>query len=95
MTVHKLSISMPPEVEEIIKAAAAQDGKSVSAWVTEAATEKAKADARHAEALAAAEELMAESEREHGPVPEETRHRNREFLRELGLREDEEWRTAG
>ena len=33
MTVRKLSISVPPEVEETIKAAAAEEGKPVSAWL--------------------------------------------------------------
>ena len=48
MTVRKLSISVPPEVEETIKAAAAEEGKPVSAWLAEAATEKAHAAALHA-----------------------------------------------
>ena len=44
----KLSISVPAEVEETIKAAAAEEGKPVSAWLAEAATEKARAAALQA-----------------------------------------------
>ena len=44
----KLSISVPGQVEETIKAAAAEEGKPVSAWLAEAATEKARAAALQA-----------------------------------------------
>lgn len=53
------------------------------------AAAKAAAAAQHAEAVAAADELVAEYERDFGPIPEEVRRRNREFLREIGLREDD------
>jgi hypothetical protein len=43
-----------PEVEETIKAAAAEEGKPVSAWLAEAATEKARAAALQATGRAAA-----------------------------------------
>jgi hypothetical protein len=59
MTVRKLSISFPAEVEEIIKAAAAEDGKPFSAWLAEAAVEKARAAALQAAGRAAARELVA------------------------------------
>ena len=86
MTVRKLSISVPPEVEETIKAAAAQEGKPVSAWLAEAATEKARAAAR---------ELVAEYEAEHGPLPAASRQRARQFLLEAGLVDDEPAQAAG
>ncbi len=89
MTARKLSISVPAEVEETIKAAAADEGKPVSAWLAEAATEKA----RNA-ALAAARDLIAEYEQEHGPLPAESRRRAREFLIESGLLDDERPRAA-
>ena len=95
MTVRKLSISVPPEVEETIKAAAAEEGKPVSAWLTEAATEKARATALHAAGRAAARELVAEYESEHGPLPAASRQRAREFLIEAGLIDDESRRAAG
>ncbi len=60
MAVRKLSISVPAEVEETIKAAAAEEGKPVSAWLAEAATEKARAAAQYAAGRAAARELVAE-----------------------------------
>lgn len=95
MTVRKLSISVPPEVEETIKAAAAEEGKPVSAWLAEAATEKAEAAARHAAGRAAARELVAEYESEHGPLPAASRQRARQFLVETGLIDDEPQRAAG
>jgi len=95
MTARKLSISVPPGVEEMIKAAAAEEGIPVSAWLAQAAIEKATTAAKHAAGLTAAEELVAESEQLHGPISEEDRQRVREFLREVGILEDDEWRTAG
>jgi hypothetical protein len=95
MTVRKLSISVPPEVEETIKAAAAEEGKPVSAWLAEAATEKAHAAAMHAAGRAAARELVAEYESEHGPLPAASRQRARQFLIEAGLIDDEPQRAAG
>ena len=95
MTARKLSISVPPEVEETIKAAAADEGKPVSAWLAEAATEKARAGALHAAGRAAARELVAEYEREHGPLPAASRQRAREFLTEAGLIDVEPQRAAG
>jgi uncharacterized protein (DUF1778 family) len=95
MTVRKLSISVPPEVEETIKAAAAEEGKPVSAWLAEAATEKAQAAARQAAGRAAARELVAEYESEHGTLPEASRRRAREFLVEAGLLDDSPQQAAG
>ncbi len=94
MTVRKLSISVPAELEETIKAAAADEGKPVSVWLAEAATEKARAAALHAAGRAAARELVAEYEQEHGPLPAESRRRAREFLTEAGLLDDELPRAA-
>jgi hypothetical protein len=94
MTVRKLSISVPAEVEETIKAAAADEGKPVSAWLAEAAIEKARAAALHSAGRAAARELIAEYEQEHGPLPTESRRRAREFLIEAGLLDDEPQRAA-
>ena len=95
MTARKLSISVPPEVEETIKAAAAGEGKPVSAWLAEAATEKAHAAALHAAGRAAARELVAEYEQEHGPLPEASRRRARQFLAEAGLLGEEPQQAAG
>jgi hypothetical protein len=91
MTVRKLSISVPAEVEETIKAAAAQEGKPVSTWLAEAATEKARAAAGRA----AARELVTEYETEHGPLPAASRQRAREFLADAGLLDDEPRQAAG
>ena len=73
MTVRNLSISVPPELEETIKAAAAEEGKPVSTWLAEAATEKARAAAQHAAGRAAARELVTEYESEHGALPAASR----------------------
>ncbi|HUZ85076.1 MAG TPA: hypothetical protein VMU66_10300 [Gaiellales bacterium] len=94
MTVRKLSISVPAEVEETIKAAAASEGKPVSTWLAEAATEKARATALHAAGRAAARELITDYEDEHGPLPEESRRRARQFLAESGLVDGEEPQRA-
>ena len=95
MTVRKLSISVPPDVEETIKAAAAEEGKPVSAWLAEAATEKARAAARQAAGRAAARELVADYESEHGPLPVASRQRARQFLLEARLTDDEPAQAAG
>ena len=94
MTARKLSISVPPEVEETIKAAAAVEGKPVSAWLAEAATEKAHAAALQAAGRAAARELVADYEQEHGPLPAASRQRARQFLAEVGLLDDDEPQQA-
>jgi hypothetical protein len=95
MTARKLSISVPPEVEETIKAAAADEGKPVSAWRAEAATEKARTAALQAAGRAAARELVAEYETQHGPLPAAARQRARQFLIETGLLDDEPQLAAG
>ncbi|WP_424706091.1 DUF1778 domain-containing protein [Kitasatospora acidiphila] len=56
MSARKLSISVPPEVAETIKAAAAEEGKQVSAWLAEAAVEKAQIAVPHAQGRVAARE---------------------------------------
>jgi hypothetical protein len=94
MTVRKLSISVPAEVEEIIKAAAAEEGKPVSAWLAEAAAEKARAATLQTAGRAAARELVTDYEREHGPLPAASRERAREFLAEADLLEYEPQRAA-
>jgi hypothetical protein len=95
MAVRKLSISVPPEIEETIKAAAAEEGKPVSVWMAEAATEKARTAARQASGRAAARELVTEYESEHGPLPAASRQRAREFLAEVGLINDNPQQAAG
>lgn len=85
MVARKLSISVPPDVETSIKAAADREGVSVSAWLTDAATQKADRAARDAAGRAAALELVADYERHHGPLPETTRNQARLFLAEVGL----------
>jgi uncharacterized protein (DUF1778 family) len=94
MTARKLSISVPPEVEETIKAAAAGEGKPVSAWLAEAATEKAHTAALLAAGRAAARDLVADYEQEHGPLPAASRQRARQFLAEVGLLDDDEPQQA-
>ncbi len=95
MTARKLSISVPPEVEETIKAAAAEEGKPVSTWLAEAATEKAHAAALRATGRDAARELIADYEKEHGPLPAASRQRAHQFLIEAGLIDDEPQQAAG
>jgi predicted amidohydrolase YtcJ len=95
MAVRKLSISVPSEVEETIKTAAAEEDKPMSTWLAEAAVEKAHIAALHAAGRAAVREMVAEYESEHGALPEESRRRAREFLMHAGLLDDESWRATG
>jgi regulator of protease activity HflC (stomatin/prohibitin superfamily) len=88
MAVKKLSISVPAEVEELIKVAAEAQGTTVSAWLADAAVAQARKAAREAEGRAAARELLAEIESEQGPVPPEYRTEADDFLRRLGLLDD-------
>lgn len=85
MTVRKLSISVPPELEETIKAAAEEAGISVSAWLAAAAADKAAMQAKLAEGLAASKELIAEYEAEHGPIPPRYREEARQALIDYGV----------
>jgi len=39
--------------------------------------------------------MVAEYEREHGALPEESRRRAHEFLQETGLLDDGSWQAAG
>lgn len=81
MNVQRMSISLPPEVAEIVRQAAARAGKSVSAWLADAAVERAEHEAGLADGRAA----MAEYEAEYGPLPEELRAKVRAELIELGV----------
>jgi hypothetical protein len=94
MSVRKLSISVAPEIEETIKAAAASEGMAVSAWLAEAATEKARAAARQAAGRGAAREMIAEYEQENGQLPADSRRRAREFMLESGLLDGDSERAA-
>lgn len=69
MTARKLSISVPPEIEETIKTAAAEEGQPISAWLAEAAVEKVQIAVLHNQGRAAARELVAQDESEHGSLP--------------------------
>lgn len=59
----KLAITVDPDVHQLVLAAAASDGVSVSAWMTEAA----RRELRIRDGLAA----VAEWEAEHGPFTDE------------------------
>ncbi|MGH3329053.1 MAG: hypothetical protein ACRDPT_14890 [Streptomycetales bacterium] len=89
MNVRRLSISVPPEVEESIKAAAERAGMPVSSWLAAAAAERAAREAALADGRAAVEEFEAE----HGVIPEEYRREARRSLTEHGLLGDT--RAAG
>lgn len=67
----KISVSMPPEVVERVKLAAAATGESVSAWLTNAAMAQLDEQARLEIGRIAADELVAEYEAKHGPIPPE------------------------
>jgi hypothetical protein len=64
------------------------------AWLAEAATEKAHTAAFQAAGHAAAPELVAGSEQEHGLLPAASRQRTRQFLAEVGFLDDDEPQQA-
>lgn len=77
MTVRRLSISVPPEVEESIRGAAAGAGLSVSAWLADVAARAAVVeDGRKA---------VREYESEHGALSQDDRRQARQVLDELGV----------
>lgn len=78
--VRKISVSMPPAVIERVKKAAAATGESVSAWLTFAAEQQLDEQARLEIGRLAAEEMVAEYEAEHGPIPPELTADVRAFL---------------
>src|SRR5262249_50637430 len=103
MTVRKLSISLPAEGEEKIKARAPQKGKPGSAWAAPAPTQKTPPPAPPPPPPAAepgagrpaARDLVAEYEPEPGPLPEAPRQPARQFLLDTGLIDDQPHRAAG
>lgn len=86
-----ISISVPAEIEKKLRRAAEEAGKPLEEWSSEALLkrlneleklerEKADEEARHAAGLRAAEELVAEYEAQHGPIPEEVWQEAREVV---------------
>jgi hypothetical protein len=77
MGVRRLSISLPAEVEESVREAAAEAGLSVSAWLARAA--------EHAARIEAGRRAVREYEAEHGPFTQEERDWARRVLEEHGV----------
>jgi hypothetical protein len=77
MGVRRLSISVPPEVEENIRVAAAGAGLPVSAWLARVAT--------HAAVLQDGRRAVREYEAEHGGLGQGSRAEARRVLDELGV----------
>ncbi len=85
MAVEKLSISVPPEVAELIRQQAGLAGVSVSAWLAAAATERADHARVLAEAVAAADELLGAAVDARGAVTEAEHAWVAEVLTAAGL----------
>lgn len=85
MSVEKLSISLPAPLGAAIRAAAEADRITVSAWFAGAARERLQAAAAQSEALAAAEELLAEIEADQGPATSAERRWVADVLAAAGL----------
>lgn len=85
MNVRKLSVSVPAEVADLIHASAAHEGVSVSAWLADAARQRAAHEQARAQAVAAAEELLAESTALHGPLTAETSAWVAEVMQAAGI----------
>jgi predicted transcriptional regulator len=64
MTVRKLTISLPEELDRTVRIAASAAGLSVSAWLAQAAAQVAVEQAIIADGRAALEEFVAEN----GPI---------------------------
>lgn len=77
MSVGRLSISVAPEVEEIIRHAAAGAGLPVSTWLARVAT--------HAASVEDGRRAVREHEAEHGALNDEDRASAGRVLDELGL----------
>lgn len=78
--VRKLSVSMPPAVLDRVRRAAQATGDSVSGWLTRAAEQLLDEQSRLEIGRAAAAELVAEYEAEHGPIPQSVTDEVRAFL---------------
>lgn len=79
MGVRRLSISVAPEVEENIRAAAAAADLPVSAWLARVAT--------HAAVLEDGRRAVREYEAEHGTLTDRSRAEARRVLDQLGVGE--------
>ncbi|MGB6161880.1 MAG: hypothetical protein WCF33_14760 [Pseudonocardiaceae bacterium] len=77
----RLSISVPPEVEDAIRAAAKAIGVPVSVWLARTAERAAMEQAVIADGLAA----VAEFEAEHGALTEAQRDKARQVLIDAGV----------
>ena len=72
MAVTKLTISLPEELAETIRAEADAEGTTVSAWIAE--------HARRSLLLAERRAALAEYEAEHGKITDDERREVREWL---------------
>jgi hypothetical protein len=81
MSVSRLSISVPPEVEDAIRAAAEAAGLPVSVWLTRAAQRAAAEQAAIADGLAA----VAEFEADDGALTDAERAEARQTLIDAGV----------
>jgi hypothetical protein len=87
MAMSRLSISMPPDVERVVRAAADHAGMPVSQWVVRVAEHAAKVE----DGLRG----VAEYEAEFGAVPVEADQRALAALAAAGLLDEESMRAAG
>lgn len=81
MSVSRLSISVPAEVEKAVRAAAEAAGLPISVWLAQAAERAAAEQAAIADGLAA----VAEFETEHGALTDAERAQARQVLIDAGV----------
>lgn len=81
MSVSRLSISVPAEVEKAVRAAAEAAGLPISVWLAQAAQRAAAEQAAIADGLAA----VAEFEAEHGALTDAERAQARQVLIDAGV----------
>ncbi|HVQ96604.1 MAG TPA: hypothetical protein VMU51_36650 [Mycobacteriales bacterium] len=87
MSMSRLSITMPPDVERVVRAAAERAGVPVSQWLARVAEHAAKSE----DGLQA----VAEYEADFGPLPAEADRRAQAILAAAGLLNKDSMRAAG
>ncbi|HMA47321.1 MAG TPA: hypothetical protein VKP11_08990 [Frankiaceae bacterium] len=76
----RLSVTLPPDVERSVRAAAEQAGVPLSQWIARVA--------EHAARVQDGLRAVAEHEAESGPIPAESDRRARAALARVGLLDD-------
>jgi hypothetical protein len=85
VSTRRVSVSLPLDVHDEVRASAAREGIALSAWLARAARDRLDADRLIEIGLEAAESLLAEWEAVNGPIPAEARDWADAVLLDAGL----------